>query len=270
MAAVNPARAGDRKLHLREVLEGMVEDGVIDAGSANKLLQDARAALKQTRHPILTIGEARLRMAKAPHTPLTPPVITEWLAGKLKMPFYYIDPLKIDLNAVTQVMSSDYAQKRGILPVEVSGREVTIAVSEPFMTSWESDLAAMLRLNIKRVFSNPVDIERYQGEFFNLAKSMKRAEAAGVQTTGLSNFEQLVELGKAGRQLDANDHHIVHLVDWLWQYAFDQRASDIHVEPRRDVGILRFRIDGVLHEVYQVPFSVLVFHCGSFSLLSAE
>ncbi|HET9471923.1 MAG TPA: GspE/PulE family protein, partial [Usitatibacter sp.] len=114
-------------------------------------------------------------------------------------------------------------------------------------------------LNIKRVFSNPIDIERYQGEFFNLASSMKRAEAAGVPSAGsLSNFEQLVELGKAGRPLDANDHHIVHLVDWLWQYAFDQRASDIHLEPRRDVGVLRFRIDGMLHEVYQVPYPVLI------------
>ncbi len=258
MAAVTPTRTGDRKLQLREVLDWMVEDGLLDTASANKLLQDARSALRQTRHPVLTIGEARLRVAKPPHTPITPQYLTEWLAGRVKMPFYHIDPLKIDLNAITQVMSSDYAQKRGILPVEVNGREVTIAVSEPFMTSWETDLAGMLRLNIKRVFSNPIDIERYQGEFFNLARSMKKAEASGVATSGLSNFEQLVELGKAGRALDANDHHIVHLVDWLWQYAFDQRASDIHVEPRRDVGILRFRIDGVLHEVYQVPFSVLL------------
>jgi general secretion pathway protein E len=116
----------------------------------------------------------------------------------------------------------------------------------------------MLKLSITRVLANPADIERYQGEFFNLARSMKRAESVGVPTSGLTNFEQLVELGRAGRQLDANDHHIVHLVDWLFQYAFDQRASDIHLEPRRDVGVLRFRIDGVLHEVYQVPFSVMV------------
>ena len=184
--------------------------------------------------------------------------LTEWLATRLKMKHYFIDPLKIDLKAVTQVMSSDYAQKRGILPVEVSGRDVTIATSEPFLSSWEPELASMLNLNIKRVLSNPVDVERYHGEFFNLAKSMKRAEAAGVASEGLSNFEQLVELGKAGRQLDANDHHIVHLVDWLWQYAFDQRASDIHVEPRRDADVLRFRLDGVLHEVYQVPYTVLV------------
>src|SRR6185295_10685540 len=181
-----------------------------------------------------------------------------WVAGKVKMPSYRIDPLKIDLRSVTQVMSADYAQRRGILPVEVKGNDVTIAVSEPWVTSWEAELTQMLRLNIKRVLSNPLDIERFQGEFFNLAKSMKRAEAAGVQTSGLSNFEQLVELGKAGRTLDANDHHIVHLVDWLWQYAFEQRASDIHLEPRRETGTLRFRIDGVLHEVYQFPFSVLM------------
>jgi general secretion pathway protein E len=197
-------------------------------------------------------------MAKPPHSQITTVGVMEWLAGRLKMPFYHIDPLKIDLNAVTKVMSSDYAAKRGILPVEVNGQEVTIAVSEPFITSWETDLGAMLRLKVKRALANPVDIERYQGEFFNLAKSMKRAESMGVQTSGLSNFEQLVEMGKAGRPLDANDHHIIHLVDWLWQYAFDQRASDIHVEPRRDVGILRFRIDGVLHEVYQVPYPVLL------------
>src|SRR5580765_3288734 len=258
MAAVNPTRASDRKLHLREVLDWMVEDGMLTAPEAAKVLEDARSALRQTRHPALTVGEARLKMAKPPHHQITSVTVMEWLAGRLKMPFFHIDPLKIDLNAVTKVMSSDYAAKKGILPVEVNGSEVTIAVSEPFITSWESDLGAMLRLKVKRALANPLDIERYQGEFFNLAKSMKRAESMGVQTSGFSNFEQLVEMGKSGRTLDANDHHIIHLVDWLWQYAFDQRASDIHVEPRRDVGILRFRIDGVLHEVYQVPYPVLL------------
>src|SRR6185437_11659608 len=259
MATVTPTSRVDRKLQLREVLDWLVEDGLAAPEAAAKLLQDARFARGGSRHPVIVISEARWRSLKAPQPALTPEVLTEWLAGRVKMPFYHIDPLKIDLKAVTQVMSSEYALRRGILPVEVSGREVTIATSEPLMASWEPELSEMLRLNIKRVFSNPIDIERYQGEFFNLASSMKRAEAAGVPSAGtLSNFEQLVELGKAGRPLDANDHHIVHLVDWLWQYAFDQRASDIHLEPRRDVGVLRFRIDGVLHEVYQVPYPVLI------------
>jgi general secretion pathway protein E len=72
----------------------------------------------------------------------------------------------------------------------------------------------------------------------------------------LSSFEQLVELGRTNKQFDANDQHIVNIVDWLLQYAFEQRASDIHIEPRRDVGKVRFRIDGVLHSVYELPQQV--------------
>jgi hypothetical protein len=96
---------------------------------------------------------------------------------------------------------------------------------------------------VKFVFSNPQDIRRYMGEFYNLARSMKRAQESSKGDLTLRNFEQLVELGRHGN-LDANDTHVVHIVDWLWQYAFEQRASDIHIEPRRDVGLVRFRIDG--------------------------
>src|SRR5260221_4393394 len=258
MAAAAPTKASDRKADVRGLLDGLVGEGRLAAPAASKLLSESRTRTGGNRHPIVVINDARLKSAKPPHVVLNAQTLTEWLATRLKMPHYFIDPLKIDLKAVTQVMSSDYAQKRGILPVEVDGSVVTIATAEPFLASWEPELASMVRLTIKRVLANPVDVERYHGEFFNLAKSMKRAEAAGVASSGLSNFEQLVELGKAGRTLDANDHHIVHLVDWLWQYAFDQRASDIHVEPRRDVGVLRFRIDGVLHEGYQVPYPLLV------------
>jgi general secretion pathway protein E len=87
---------------------------------------------------------------------------------------------------------------------------------------------------------------------------MKKAQETSRGDVSLArNFEQLVELGQRG-QIDANDSHVVHIVDWLWQYAFEQRASDIHVEPRRDVGLVRFRIDGVLHQVYTVPLPVLL------------
>ena len=189
-ATSSRAAAGDRKLQLKEIVDWLVEDGHVDNEGAQKLLSDAR--LRPGRHPIVAIGDAKLRSKKPPGVLLTPDMVTEWLAPRVKMTSYRIDPLKIDLRAVTQVMSADYAQRRGILPVEVKGADVTIAVSEPWVTSWEGELSQMLRLNIKRVLANPVDIERYQGEFFNLAKSMKRAEAAGVQTTGLSNFEQLV------------------------------------------------------------------------------
>ncbi len=251
------ARSADRKLTMREVVDGLLEDGLLSADDAKILLDDPRFRRSEI-HPLVAVAESKLKSAQPPHRTLDIETLTQWLAARVKMTYYHIDPLKIDLRAVTEVMSSDYAQRRAILPVEFDGKEAVIATSEPYITSWERDLADMLRLSIRRVLANPLDINRYVGEFYNLARSVKRAEASGVAVSGINNFEQLVELGKAGRQLDANDHHIVHLVDWLWQYAFEQRASDIHVEPRRDVGVMRFRIDGVLHEVYQMPATVLV------------
>ena len=160
-------------------------------------------------------------------------------------------------DLVTDVMSNAYATRFKILPVEVNTREVTIATSEPYIKDWEKELKHILRLEIRRVVANPLDISRYQVEFYNLARSIKGASDKGDQRSGIGNFEQLVEMGKTNRPLDANDQHVVHVVDWLWQYAFDQRASDIHVEPRRDMGIVRFRIDGVLHQVYQIPMPVM-------------
>ena len=252
-----PTRAADRKLTLREVVDGLLDDKLIAKDDAAALLEDPRYK-RGDIHPLIAVAEAKLKSLKPPQRTLDVEKLTQWLAARVKMTYYHIDPLKIDLRAVTEVMSSDYAQRRSILPVEFDGKDAVIATCEPYVTSWERDLSEMLRLSIRRVIANPADISRYIGEFYNLARSVKQAEEAGVAVSGISNFEQLVELGKAGRQLDANDHHIVHLVDWLWQYAYDQRASDIHVEPRRDVGAMRFRIDGVLHEVYQLPATVLI------------
>ena len=139
----------------------------------------------------------------------------------------------------------------------VTAKEAVIATAEPYVREWEPEIARMSRRAIRRVFANPLDIERYQVEFYNLAKSVKGANKKNTGDPGLSNFEQLVELGKIGDKLDANDAHVVRIVDWLCEYAFEQRASDIHVEPRREQGIVRFRIDGVLHQVYQIPPGVL-------------
>jgi general secretion pathway protein E len=255
-AASKAAPASDRKLQLRDVLEWLVADRIINVEIAKRISGEARL-MGGNKHPLSVVASQELKSILPPHTPLNMTFLSEWLAQRCKLPFFHIDALKIDLRAVTAIMSNEYAAKRSILPVEVKGKEVTVATAEPFVTSWEPELEQMLKMKFKRVIANPEDIERYIGEFYNLAKSVKRAELAGVTNTSINSFEQLVEMGKAGRTLDANDHHIVHIVDWLWQYAFDQRASDIHVEPRRDLGIIRFRIDGVLHQVYQVPYPVL-------------
>jgi len=246
----------ERRLTLAEVIDWLVEDVMIDAESADKLRKERRY-YKGTSHPLVIVADQKWKSAQPPHRPLMLEHLTEWLARRVGMQYLHIDPLKIDFSAVTEVMSSAYATRFRILPVGSSTKEVVIATAEPWERAWERELRPILKVDIRRVIANPVDIERYQIEFYNLARSVKTA-ARATGGTGLSNFEQLVELGSSNKPLDANDAHIVRVVDWLWSYAFEQRASDIHIEPRREVGIVRFRIDGVLHQVYQIPAPVLL------------
>ncbi|MFP5486432.1 MAG: GspE/PulE family protein, partial [Gammaproteobacteria bacterium] len=167
-----------------------------------------------------------------------------------------IDPLKVDVGKVADTMSASYAERHKVLPVQVTAKEVVIATAEPFITDWVAEVERQAKRPVRRVLVNPQEIHRYTAEFFALAKSVRAAQKAGGSAAS-SNFEQLVELGRTNKQLDANDQGVVKVVDWLWQYAFDQRASDIHLEPRREQGVIRFRIDGVLHPVYQMPLGVM-------------
>ena len=255
----------DRRLRLDDILKLMVADGLVPANDAEVL---AKSRTHRFEHPLEAIADRNWKSARAPNRPMTLEWLVEWLAGKLGVPYFHIDPLKIDLGAVTATMSNAYAERYRILPVAVNRSTLTVATSEPFINSWAKELGEILKLDVKLVFANPAEIRRFMGEFFNLARSMKRAQAASKGQLALTgNFEQLVELGKLGN-LDANDQHVVHIVDWLWQYAFEQRASDIHIEPRRDLGLVRFRIDGVLHQVYAIPAPVLIAMTSRIKLLA--
>ena len=248
--------APDHRLTVLEVLGLLVADGLVSKVEADALVAECRLK-RLTAHPLAIVAEQKWKSLLPPFRPLTLDDLTEWFAVKVELAYYHIDPLKIDFTAVTDVMSSAYATRFGILPVQVTAREIVVATTEPFLRDWEKEISAINKKEIRRVIANPVDVGRYLVEFYNLARSVKKATQLGGQSAGLSSFEQLVELGKTNRQFDANDQHIVNIVDWLWQYAFEQRASDIHIEPRREIGIVRFRIDGVLHQVYQIPMSVM-------------
>ena len=254
--APNALPSTDAPLTLQGVLDDLVADALVAREAADKLLKDRRAARAET-HPLVVIADQKWKDPRNPRKLLHLEALTEWLAERVGLPYLHIDPFKIDFAAVTKVMSNAYAQRYRILPVGVSTREATIAVCEPNVREWEEQLKRILRLDIKRVIANPVDIQQYLVEFYNLARSVKGAtEKDKGAYSEIANFEQLVQLGRSGR-LDANDQHIVHICDWLFNYAFDQRASDIHIEPRRDIGNVRFRIDGVLHQVYQIPTPVM-------------
>ncbi|MDR3300390.1 MAG: GspE/PulE family protein [Candidatus Accumulibacter sp.] len=246
----------DHRLTVKEVLGMLLSDGLVDKPEAEALVAESRLK-RLAAHPLAIVADKKWKSLKEPSRTLTLDHLSEWFANKVGLEYFNIDPLKVDFTSVTNVVSSAYATRFSILAVQVNADEVVFATAEPFLREWEKEIGAIVKKRIRRVIANPLDIARYQIEFYNLARSVKKAAQLGNQSSGLSSFEQLVELGRTNRQFDANDQHIVNIVDWLWQYAFEQRASDIHIEPRRELGVVRFRIDGILHQVYQIPMSVM-------------
>jgi len=248
----------DHLIDLAEVLEGLLGDGLILPEQAQALRHRA-VTWREHRHPLQRVAECELENAKQPGKRLTLEALVQWLAGKTGLPYLRIDPLSIEVGKVTTVVSYAYAARLKILPVKVTQDEVVIATAEPWLREWENDLGAVLKLRIKRVLANPLDIDRYLVEFYALAKSVKASSEERAKFGSFGNtrtLEQLVELGRSGK-LDANDQHVVNIVDWLLQYAFEQRASDIHLEPRRETGLIRFRIDGRMHKVFELPSPVM-------------
>jgi general secretion pathway protein E len=250
-----PARAAhEGPLDWRRLVAWLGSDGVISAEEVQRVT--ARCAQAESvQHPLVRLASVSVRRA-SDGKPLDIELLTQWLAGRVGLGYLRIDPLKVDVGKVADTMSAAYAERHKILPVQVTPSEIVVATSEPFITDWVAEVERQARRSVRRMVASPQEIHRYTVEFFALAKSVKAANKAGGNSGGAS-FEQLVELGKTNKQLDANDQGVVQVVDWLWQYAFDQRASDIHLEPRREQGVIRFRIDGVLHPVYQMPMGVL-------------
>ena len=250
--ATGTAHAG--ALDWRVLLKWLRQDRIISAEDADQT-ERRFAGGHSAQHPLVRLAGAGL-LRHGTNKALDVERLTEWLAARCKMPYLRIDPLKVDVGRVTEVMSINYAERRHALPIQLGLSDVTIATCEPFDTAWVAEIESHTRKTVRLVLASPQEIARYTTEFYTLSRSVRAAAKAG-ETAALASFEQLVELGRSNKQLDANDQGVVQVVDWLWQYAFDQRASDIHLEPRRDLSAIRFRIDGVMHTVYQLPPGVM-------------
>jgi general secretion pathway protein E len=244
----------DRPIATNVLIDDLKKDGLLDDENY-QLAQFARRSQTELKmHPFAFIGKQKLNNKKT-NKKLSEEVICEWAAEKQGLDYSRIDPLEIDVAAVTSAMSYAFSERHKILAMKVDKENLVIACSEPHITSWVQDLEHVSRRNIVRILAMPSEIERHRVEFYQLANSINSASAQHDGISGIQNLESMLELGKA-KAPDANDEHIVNVVDWLLQYAFEQRASDIHIEPRREIGNVRFRIDGVLHLVYELPAQV--------------
>ena len=255
-----PAQLYSIVIDLRWCLDELLADKVIDQRGYNLIVTSRRT---KAQHPLLTISEFGLPNGHAldhnAEDKLTLAWLNQWLAAKADMPLVRIDPLKVDVPAVTQLMSFEYARSQHILPIEVTLDEVIIGTDQPFYTDWHSNIEKLIKSKSYRtVFINPEQINRYRQEFYQVTQAIAGANSLHKRAASdITNVEALLQLGD-NTNPDANDQHIVKVVDWLLQYAFEQRASDIHLEPRRETGKVRFRIDGVLHSVYEMPLAIIV------------
>jgi len=254
MATTIGARETERRLSLTGLAHDLHADGRISDEDLARLNKSALARA----HPLVFLAEQELPDRSAPGRTLDMDSLLAWLGERVGQGVYQIDPLKINVTAVADVMSRAFAVRHRILAVEVTDEEVVVASCEPYERTWEANLEHALRKRVLRVLADPRSLDRHREEFYAMAGSVRGARGAGRERSaaGVTNLEQMLQLGSMQKEPDANDQHIVNIVDWLLQYAFDQRASDIHIEPRRESGRVRFRIDGVLHSVYELPQQV--------------
>jgi hypothetical protein len=159
-------KAPDRRLRLEDILKLMVADGLVSTAPAEKL---ARSRTQRFETPLELIADQKWHSLASPRKVLTLDALVEWLAGKLGVPYFHIDPLKIDLVAVTATMSNAYAERYRILPVSVGAGILTVATSEPFVRSWADELEQILPCVS---FIAIQDIRRYRAS--SICRSMRR------------------------------------------------------------------------------------------------
>ena len=197
-------------LDWRRMVEWLGEDGVISVDEARRTVARCSQA-ESAQHPLVRLAAVSMSRA-SDGKPLDIEALTQYLAQRADLEYLRIDPLKGDVGRVADTMGAAYAERHRVLPVQVSATEVVVATAEPFVTDWVAEVERQSRRSVRRVIASPQDIHRYTAEFFALAKSVRAAQKSGGSASG-GSFEQLVELGRSNKQLDANDQGVVQVVD---------------------------------------------------------
>lgn len=238
-------------------LEQLQKDGRIN--ERDKLLvQTTHRQKEQLKwHPLQWIANFNLKDQLNAGQTLTLNRLCLWLAEKSQVPLFVIDPLKADVAVLTGVMSQEFAVRNHILAVEVHADRILIGTDQPFSLEWKNNLERSLSpKKFEPVLLNPEQLRRYLVEYYQVSRAVNSSQNSSPFDRDNKGVEALLQLGDT-QNPDANDQHIVKLVDWVLQFAFEQGASDIHLEPRKEKGKVRFRIDGVLHTIYNMPANTL-------------
>ena len=258
--------------------EGQKQD-VMNRGrdQARHILLDKRAQMRRMlgRHRVAyrvteieLVSSFRFPNQQEPGEKVDEETITALVAGALELSFVHLDPLRLDYKLVTSAFGGPFAERHLIVAIEDTDAKLTIAMADPWDTELVESIARVKNKKIEVVVAAKSEILGIIVEFHGFRRSMRAAEQDFASDfPDLGNLEQLYELEEGG-DLDANDKPIVRAVWYLLNYAFEQRASDIHLEPKRDEGWVRMRIDGVLHQIHRLPKVVLPAMISRFKMLA--
>jgi general secretion pathway protein E len=254
-----------------ELLAFVAKEGLIDANQAQDLFEQQQGALAklvrqrriangmgpgtekqiaQTITPIELLLSFKVNDRRG--EPIKEDAVTEIYAKGIGLPYEKLDPLKLDAEFITAAFSKPFARKHNLLAIEDTGTTLKVATYNPFDTWALESVESAVGKKLELVIASKSDIQRLITEFYGFRTSVKRAESKLSEGVDLGNLEQFVRM-KTEREIESSDEHVIHAVEYLFNYAFQQRASDIHVEPKRSESVVRFRIDGSLHEVNRLP-----------------
>lgn len=239
--------------------EAQRRDAVARADTMHARLLRQRAAASRKRatgaeqvHPAEVVAAMGLGQGGDPRFPLGERTIMQSLAQHVGLPYVDLDPLKIDAKLAPQLLSRPFARRHGALIVGADERTVTVAVGDPLDHALVEALEAHVRRQPRLVVASPSEIQRLITDFYGFRGAVAAAEQQATGGVDIGNLERYVKLNRV-EEIEATDSHVVAAVEYLLHYALDQRASDVHIEPRRDHSAVRMRIDGVLHNVHTLP-----------------
>ncbi len=203
--------------------------------------------------PAEIIASLHITDARSNTDQLTEEAVMREVAAALGFDFKKIDPLELDLDVVTRTVSKAFAVRSLAVPIELQNGVLKVAMVDPLNREIVDDIHKVHKLNVTPVMSTKSDIVKLIQEFYGFKQSVVKAERELVAPfSDIGNLEQYARLGTVG-EIESTDKYIQNAVDYLFRYAFEQRASDIHIEPKREKSIVRFRIDGLLYPIYSVP-----------------
>jgi general secretion pathway protein E len=240
-------------LEERQVRDVLVKEGA----QRQRLLKEANAdrRMGQQRPDLLpteVLASFNLPIKGEKGSALTEDRIAQVLAEEAKLPYKKIDPVKLDMKLITAVLSRPFARRHNVLVLGLESGVLTVAVADPFDAELLENLRRITSYTISPMVSAKSDIQHLITEVYGFRSSVKAAAETMEIGADLGNLEQLVRL-KAVDELEATDKHVVNAVEYMLHYAFEQRASDIHIEPHREHSQIRVRIDGILHAVTTLP-----------------